>query len=165
MASSLLRLSTSRLLLAGARRPLVSSQSRGVAELAFTFASPQEVFFNKAKVRQIDVPTLAGDFGILAEHVPTIAALRPGVVAVFNQDGTSKKYFVSSGTVAVNADSSVQLLAEEAFTVDSFDSKAVKDGLSKSQRELASASSEKARAEAQIAVECYEALEKAVSGN
>ena len=40
---------------------------------------------------------------------------------------------------------------------------AIRDGMSKASQELSSASSEAAKAEAQIAVECFEALEKAVS--
>jgi len=159
-----------QMLLRHSARPLSTVygvQRRGLADLAFTMASPLEVFFNKAKVRQVDVPTTNGDFGILPEHVPTIAALRPGVVVVHGAPGSEvpKKYFVSSGTISVNADSSVQLLAEEAFTLDSFDSKAVKDGLIKANKDLGSAQSEKQRVEARIAVEAYEALDKAVSGH
>ncbi|KAJ0065679.1 hypothetical protein NL108_016207, partial [Boleophthalmus pectinirostris] len=79
------------------------------------------VFFNAASVKQVDVPTLTGAFGILPAHVPTLQVLRPGVVTVFNEDGSSTKYFVSSGSVTVNADSSVQLLAEEAVPLDQLD--------------------------------------------
>lgn len=63
--------------------------------------------------------SLSGDFGILAQHVPTLAALKPGVITVHAEDGQAK-YFVSSGTVTVNSDSSVQILAEEAVPVDRF---------------------------------------------
>lgn len=66
---------------------------------------------------QVDVPSLSGDFGILAQHVPTLAALKPGVVTVHDDEGPVK-YFVSSGTVTVNSDSSVQILAEEATPLD-----------------------------------------------
>ena len=43
------------------------------------------------------------------------------------------------------------------------DAAAVRDGLAKAQQDMSSAGSEKAKAEAQIAVECYEALQKAMS--
>jgi len=36
---------------------------------------------------------MSGDFGILADHVPTIAALKPGVVAVTDEKGVVSKYF------------------------------------------------------------------------
>lgn len=45
------------------------------------------------------MPSFSGSFGILPNHVPTLAVLRPGVVTVYEDDSTSKKIFVSSGTV------------------------------------------------------------------
>ncbi|RWS26244.1 hypothetical protein B4U80_05233 [Leptotrombidium deliense] len=127
----------------------------------FTFASPYEVFYSKADVKQVDVPSQSGSFGILPKHVPSLAVLKPGVVTVHEKDGASKKYFVSSGMVTINDDSSVQVLAEEAVPVEWLDLAAAKDVLSKAQSELTSASTEQAKAEAQIAVECGEALVKA----
>lgn len=56
-----------------------------------------QVFFNGANVRQVDVPTQTGAFGILAAHVPTLQVLRPGLVVVHAEDGTISKYFGESG--------------------------------------------------------------------
>ncbi|XP_009071087.1 PREDICTED: ATP synthase subunit delta, mitochondrial, partial [Acanthisitta chloris] len=84
-------------------------------------AHPLQVFYNGANVKQVDVPTLTGSFGILASHVPTLQVLRPGVVTVYAEDGTATKYFVSSGSVTVHPDSTVQVLAEEAVTIDMLD--------------------------------------------
>ena len=51
------------------------------------------MFYNKVVVKQVDVPGVTGSFGILPEHVPTIANLKPGVVAITEEDGGMKKYF------------------------------------------------------------------------
>lgn len=67
------------------------------------------MFYDAASVRQVDVPSFSGSFGILPKHVPTLAVLKPGVVTVFENDGSAKKIFVSSGTVTINEDSSVQV--------------------------------------------------------
>ena len=67
------------------------------------------------------MPATSGSFGILPDHVPTLAVLQPGVVVVHEDEGTTKKIFVSSGSVTINADSSVQILAEEATTIDKLD--------------------------------------------
>ncbi len=132
-------------------------------EMQFTFSSPAEVLYNQSKtVKQIDVPTLSGDFGILANHVPTLAVLKPGVVTVYEEDGKLKKFFVSSGSVTVNADSSVQILAEEAFSVDKLDLSAAQQQLGDAQRFLQQAKDDKEKAEAQIQIECIEAVIKAV---
>ncbi|KAL1023037.1 hypothetical protein UPYG_G00035660 [Umbra pygmaea] len=132
------------------------------AQMSFTFASPTQVFFKEASVKQVDVPTLTGAFGILPAHVPTLQVLRPGVVTVFNDDGSAAKYFVSSGSVTVNADSSVQLLAEEAYPLDQLDVAAAKANLEKAQSQMMSVSDEAARAEIQINIDANEALVKAL---
>lgn len=67
------------------------------------------MFYDKAVIRQVDVPSFSGSFGILPKHVPTLAVLKPGVVTVYEEDGTTKKIFVSSGTVTINEDNSVQI--------------------------------------------------------
>merc|ERR1711893_141401 len=128
-------------------------QRRNYAEMSFTFASPGSVFYHEANVAQVDVPSMTGSFGILPDHVPSLAVLKPGIVTVFESDGTPKKYFVSSGSITINDDSSVQILAEEAAPVEDLDSGAIRDGLAQAQQELASAQTEQAKAEARIAVE------------
>lgn len=161
-----------------------SVQSRGFADkMSFTFASPYEVtllafffvqsltlflfvndqvFYNNADVKQVDVPSYSGNFGILANHVPSLAVLKPGVVSVFENDGNTKKYFVSSGTIAINDDSSVQVLAEEAVPVEWLDAAAARKILSDAQANAGKGGTEQEKAEAQIAVEVGEALVKAI---
>lgn len=147
-------------------RALRHIQKRGYAdEMAFTLAAANQVFYNAANVRQVDVPSFSGSFGILPKHVPTLgelqrplkdcsnknlfpfflAVLKPGVVTVYENDGTNKKIFVSSGTITVNEDSSVQVLVEEAHPVEALDLSAAREVLSQSQSELSQASSDKVR--------------------
>lgn len=89
------------------------------------------------------------------------AVLRPGVVTVYETDGSTKKVFVSSGTVTVNVDSSVQVLAEEAHPLENIDARAAQETLSNCQSELSSAKDDQARAEATLAVEIAEQVVRA----
>uniref|UniRef100_A0A914X3L9 F-ATPase delta subunit n=1 Tax=Plectus sambesii TaxID=2011161 RepID=A0A914X3L9_9BILA len=132
-------------------------------EMKFTFACPASVFYNQANVKQVDVPTFSGTFGILPQHVPTLAVLKPGVLTVFQQDGNSKRYFVSSGSVTVNEDSTVQVLAEEAVLVDDLDASAAQQALQEAQTQ-ANSGSDVEKAEAQIRVEVAEAALRAAQG-
>jgi len=136
-------------------------QTCGYAAMAFTFASSAESFYDKASVKQIDLATFSGNIGILPEHVPMLAVLKPGLIEVIEDNDVRKKFFASSGTVTVNDDSSVQILCEEACPIESLDAAAAKDGLSKAHTSLAAASSEAEKAEAQIAIDAFEALAKA----
>lgn len=42
---------------------------------------------------QVNIPAESGDMGILAQHVPTIEQLKPGLVEVFEENGGSKLFF------------------------------------------------------------------------
>merc|ERR1712018_292253 len=99
-----------------AMRRMMSTSVASRAEMSFTFAAPNAVHYNAASVKQVDVPSFSGSFGILPAHVASLAVLKPGVVTVY-EDGAAKKFFVSSGSITINDDSSVQILAEEAHPV------------------------------------------------
>merc|ERR1712096_66090 len=99
-----------------------------------------------------------GAFGILPAHVPSLAVLKPGVVTVYEDDGSSKKFFMGSGSVTINEDSSVQILAEEAHAVEDLDLAAARGVVARARASLSSAADEVAKAEAQIALEVGEAL-------
>lgn len=65
-------LRSSRLL---ARQGARLMQARNYADtpvLKLTLAGANKVFYDAAEVRQVDVPSYSGDFGILATHVPTL---------------------------------------------------------------------------------------------
>lgn len=65
-------LRSSRLL---ARQGAQLMQARNFADapaLKLTLAGANKVFYDAAEVRQVDVPSFSGDFGILATHVPTL---------------------------------------------------------------------------------------------
>merc|ERR1711881_723732 len=124
-----------------------------MSEMSFTLAAPNGVHYKNAIVKQIDVPSFSGSFGILPNHVPALAVLSPGTVTVIEESGDSKKFFVSSGTVTINDDSSVQILAEEAHSLDAFDPIEAKKALEEANNLASAATDDVARAEAQIAVE------------
>lgn len=42
---------------------------------------------------QVNLPATAGDMGVLANHVPTIQQLKPGVVEVMDGGNETKSFF------------------------------------------------------------------------
>ena len=94
--------------------------------------------------------------------MPVIAALKPGLVSVYEEEGDVKKYFVSSGVVTVNEDSSVQILAEEAAPLSHLDRGEAQKGLEMCQQELNRASGEEEKARASIGIEFHEAALKEI---
>ena len=90
--------------------------SNGGSTLPLTFGSPTEVsykggatsapygvlylesffpqnFYNNVDVKQVDVSSTTGTFGILPNHVPAISVLKPGLVVVYEQDDKQNKFF------------------------------------------------------------------------
>lgn len=62
--------------------------------LTLCFAhTTNQVLYDKKVVKQVDVPSYSGSFGILANHVPVLAVIKPGVVTVFEEDGSANKFF------------------------------------------------------------------------
>lgn len=49
---------------------------------------------------QVNVPAESGEMGILAQHVPSIEQLKPGLIEVIEESGGSKQFFctVYTGT-------------------------------------------------------------------
>lgn len=84
----------------GSVRKYAEAAAGPVKDMPLTFASANQTFYDDVDVKQIDVPTFNGFVGILPKHVPILGVLSPGVVTVFEKDGSSKKIFVSSGTVS-----------------------------------------------------------------
>ena len=56
-----------------------------MASFHFELVSPEKLLFS-GEVEQVDVPGAEGDFGVLANHAPMVATLRPGILAVEDID-------------------------------------------------------------------------------
>lgn len=59
----------------------------------FRLRALSQAFYKHVGVKQVDVPTNVGMAGILHNHVPTLGVLMPGVVKVYELDGSTQQYF------------------------------------------------------------------------
>jgi F-type H+-transporting ATPase subunit epsilon len=89
-----------------------------VANLHFELVSPEKLLFS-GDVDQVDVPGVEGDFGVLADHAPTVATIRPGILTV-HAGGDAQKIVVLGGFAEVSANG-LTVLAEVAEAVDDID--------------------------------------------
>ena len=58
---------------------------------------------------------------------------------MYEEDGATNKFFVSSGSVSINEDASVQILAEEVHKIADIDAAAAKDLVAKASAKVAAA--------------------------
>ncbi|MGE3149663.1 MAG: F0F1 ATP synthase subunit epsilon [Pseudorhodoplanes sp.] len=94
-----------------------------MAKLHFELVSPEKLLFS-GEVDQVDVPGNEGDFGVLADHAPLIAMLRPGVVTVHN--GGSRQSLVVFGGFAEVSPKGLTILADVAAAMEDFDIETLK---------------------------------------
>jgi F-type H+-transporting ATPase subunit epsilon len=90
-----------------------------MATFHFDLVSPEKLLFS-GEVDQVDVPGSEGDFGVLANHAPTVSALRPGIMAV-TANGQTQLMIVLGGFAEVSADGKLTVLADLADSVEDFD--------------------------------------------
>ncbi|MGH6683729.1 MAG: F0F1 ATP synthase subunit epsilon [Pseudolabrys sp.] len=89
-----------------------------MASLHFELVSPEKLLFS-GDVEQVDVPGAEGDFGVLANHAPFVATLRPGILTVHGANGV-QKIVVLGGFAEVSAQG-LTVLADVAEAVDDID--------------------------------------------
>jgi F-type H+-transporting ATPase subunit delta len=80
------------------RRTFSTVEESAAAGMTLNFNLPHESIYVGAKVDQVIVPGVAGEYGVTADHVPLVAQLKPGVLQILHQ-GTAEaeKYFVAGG--------------------------------------------------------------------
>ncbi|GAA6063753.1 hypothetical protein JCM10212_005711, partial [Sporobolomyces blumeae] len=99
----------------------------------------------------------------LANHVPSIESLKPGVLEVIEgSSNEAKKWFVSGGFANVHPNNTLTVNAVEAYPLDAFSPEAIRSGLAEAQRVAGGSGSEEEKAEAAIEVQVYEALQAAL---
>ena len=66
------------------------------------------------------VPGGDGDFGVLPDHAPLLSTLRPGTLAVYEDDAVSERHFVEGGFAHVR-ENVLTILAERCTPLDELD--------------------------------------------
>ncbi|EGG07320.1 uncharacterized protein MELLADRAFT_35471 [Melampsora larici-populina 98AG31] len=125
-------------------------------KLQLSLVLPHETIFSSSGVTQVNIAAESGDMGVLANHVASIESLKPGVVEVIENQGDSKKWFVSGGFANVHPNNSLTINAVEAYPLEAFSAEAARAGLQEAQRAL-STGTEAQKAEAAVEVEVFEA--------
>jgi F-type H+-transporting ATPase subunit epsilon len=92
-----------------------------------------EVF--SGEVRQVSTRTAVGEVGILANHAPLLAALKPAELRLHISDSETKRYAQAHGWLQVFGNHA-KLLVEEALTPEELDSATLKEQLADAEQRL-----------------------------
>ncbi|KAF2735119.1 epsilon subunit of F1F0-ATP synthase N-terminal domain-containing protein [Polyplosphaeria fusca] len=153
-----------RLRPAAIARPL---QRRGYADVAsdkikLSLSLPHQAIFKSQDVVQVNLPAETGEMGVLANHVPSIEQLKPGLVEVIEESGGSKQFFLSGGFAVVQPNSQLSINAVEGFPLEDFSAEAVRNQIAEAQKIASGGGSEQDIAEAKIELEVLESLQAAL---
>ena len=110
--------------------------------------TPEGEVFN-GEVRQVSTRTAGGEIGILANHAPLLAALRPAELRLHLSDSETVRYAQAHGWLQVFANHA-RLLVEEAIAPEDLDAASLKEQLSDAERRVSESeegSAAKGRAE------------------
>jgi len=100
-----------------------------------------EVFDGEA--RQVSTRTEVGEIGILANHTPLLAALKPTELRLKISDSEVKRYAQAHGWLQVFGNRA-RLLVEEAIAPEDLDSGVLKEQLADAERRLSESDEESA---------------------
>jgi F-type H+-transporting ATPase subunit epsilon len=95
-----------------------------------------EVF--EGEVRQVSTRTAVGEIGILANHAPLLAALRPAELRLHLSDSETRRYAQAHGWLQVFGNRA-RLLVEEAIAPEELDAATLKEQLADAEQRLAEA--------------------------
>jgi F-type H+-transporting ATPase subunit epsilon len=101
------------------------------------------------EARQVSTRTEVGEIGILANHAPVLAALRPAELRLHLSDSETMRYAQAHGWLQVYGNRA-RLLLEEAIPPEDLDTGTLKEQLSDAEQRLSEAedgSAEKNRAQ------------------
>jgi F-type H+-transporting ATPase subunit epsilon len=88
------------------------------------------------EVRQVSTRTAVGEIGILANHAPLLAALRPAELRLHLSEAETKSYAQAHGWLQVFGNHA-RLLVEEAIEPGDLDAASLREQLSDAERRLA----------------------------
>jgi F-type H+-transporting ATPase subunit epsilon len=131
--------------------------------IQFELVSPERLLLSQA-VEMVVLPGAEGDFGALPEHAPTVAALRPGVISVFDNGQVTERVFVAGGFAEVTPERCT-VLAERALRVTELDRAVAEKAIADARDDLADAKTDIARAMAENEIAVGEAAIAALEGN
>jgi F-type H+-transporting ATPase subunit epsilon len=106
-----------------------------------------EVF--RGEARQVSTRTGVGELGILANHAPLLASLRPAELRLHLSDTETRRYAQAHGWLQVFGNHA-KLLVEEAIAPEDLDAATLKEQLADAEQRLAESeegSGKRARAE------------------
>jgi F-type H+-transporting ATPase subunit epsilon len=132
-----------------------------MATFHFDLVSPEKLLFS-GEVEQVDVPGAEGDFGVLANHAPFVATLRPGILTIRSSNG-EQKIVVLGGFAEVSAEG-LTVLADVAENVADIDRNMIATRISELEQRIAKTEAGSALDKLITRLDHYKTVDRHLSG-
>ena len=102
----------------------------------FELVSPEARLVSEP-AQMVTIPGEEGDIGVLAQHTPLVATIRPGVIEVYteNKEKPARKIFIAGGFADVGNEHCT-VLAEQAIALEDLDKGELEKQLSQLEEDL-----------------------------
>lgn len=129
----------------------------------FELVSPERKVISEPVTMAV-IPGSEGELGVLANHSPLIAALKPGVVEIYaGNDNTPRRVFIAGGFADVTA-TQCTVLAEEAVNVQDLNQAEIEQAVRDLTEDVASAANDIEKSRFQRRLTVAQAKLQAVTG-
>ena len=145
----------------GARALRMAEPAEGAAaHVLLNLGSPAGNVYNEEPVALVNVPGMAGEYGIAASMAATISELKPGTIEVFKNEGDEPvKFFVPAGMVITHENSITDVAVADLVKLDELDASAAQSAYAEAKRTFESAEEgSREQAVAQIEMDVFEAV-------
>ena len=96
--------------------------------------NPDRSFFSNDKVKEIVVPAVEGDMGILKDHIPIISFLKPGIIFLSTNEGL-QKFYVEDGIIEFR-DNTLSILTSTIIDLKNIDKSFIDNNIKDAEKQL-----------------------------
>jgi len=96
--------------------------------------NPDRSFFSNDKVKEIVVPAVEGDMGILKDHIPIISFLKPGIILLSTNEGL-QKFYVEDGIIEFK-DNTLSILTSTIMDLKNIDKSFIDNNIKDAEKQL-----------------------------
>ena len=96
--------------------------------------NPDRSFFSNDKVKEIVVPAVEGDMGILKDHIPIISFLKPGIILLSTNEGL-QKFYVEDGIIEFR-DNTLSILTSTIMDLKNIDKSFIDNNIKDAEKQL-----------------------------
>ncbi|KAJ5996039.1 hypothetical protein N7499_007645 [Penicillium canescens] len=133
-----------------------------VDTLKLSLTLPHQTIYKATGVTQVNIPAASGDMGVLSNHVPSIEQLRPGLIEIVEENGSTKQLFTAGGFAVMQPNNEFSINSSEIFGLEEFSAENIRALIAESQKTASGNGSEQDIAEAKVELEVLETLQSLV---